>query len=149
MTLIEAAKKDVGQRENPDGSFQDKKFAADLLAVGWKPGWTWASLILAKWLMDCKHEAFTLVQANAMGTFRQLQAAGYPVSMVPVVGSLVFWQRIQEGRPIWLGDAGLVCRVVSDVEFYAIQGNTIVAEHRHFIFPDILDGLKVVGFVTV
>ena len=51
MTLLEAARKDLGQEEKRGQyGFKDDLFEAALVDVGWSPGWAWDSFILEKWV---------------------------------------------------------------------------------------------------
>jgi hypothetical protein len=163
MTLIEAARKDIGKQEKAGNfGFIDKKLEADMLAVGWRPGWAWCASIQEKWIWEAYPELKEDVQGyfvpSAVATFRNLKNAGYKVSMVPTEGALVYWQRMRDGQPLWQGHAGIVSKVVDDKEFYSIEGNTnaggsregdSVQEKHRFVKTDVEDGLKVIGFVTI
>ena len=154
MTILDAAKKDIGIKENPGGhGFEDKIFQAAMMESGYRMGWTWNSIVLLKWIRDAYPEKAKylaiLFEHSAVVTFRNLESAGLPVSMVPTVGALVYWQRMENGSPIWLGRAGVVSRVASDWEFYSIEGNIVVEEVPRIVEKEVFDGLKVIGFVTV
>ena len=78
--------------------------------------------------------------------------------MTPAVGAFVFWQRIENGHALWLGRAGIVSRVNSGIEFFAIEGDAKkederevsgVLERLRAVRTIIHDGLKVVGFIEV
>src|SRR5688572_26173037 len=116
MTLIEAAQKDLGKREKSGNiGFEDKKLEYDMKAVGWHPGWAWCASIQEKWIWEAyphlKDEVSGYFVPSATATFRNLKNAGYLVSMVPTVGALVYWQRMQDGNALWQGHAGVVVRV--------------------------------------
>lgn len=163
MTLVEAAKKDLGKKEKPGNTgFEDKDLERAMRAIGWSSGWAWCACILEKWIRDAyPHRATELngfFVPSATATFRNLKNENFPVSMIPKEGDLVFWQRIKNGVAQWTGHAGIVSRVISDTEFYSIEGNTnekgqregtTVLEQHRFVRTDVQDGLKVMGFVTI
>ena len=158
MTIVEAAIKDLGKRTKPGADnyegFVDKKLEDALKSVGWCPGWAWDSHILLKWVKDSTPGRLKDLQgyfvASAMGTFRNLKNAGFHLSMVPTVGSLVFWQQMQHGHPLWVGHAGLVAKVLSDTEFHALEAmvKEVKLQYR-MVLPETEEGLKVVGFITL
>lgn len=161
--LVEVATLDIGKKEKPGNSgFVDKDHEKRLREVGWRPGWAWCSSQQEAWVWAAYPELKDIVNGffvpSATATFRNLKNAGYPVSMQPKVGDLVYWQRIQDGKALWQGHAGVVSRVVSDAEFYSIEGNTnatgsregdSVQEKLRYVRSDVENGLKVMGFVTI
>lgn len=162
MNLIEVAKKDLGKKEK-DGNtgFEDKELEKAMRTVGWHPGWAWCASIQEKWIWEAYPNLKDAVSGyfvpSAVATFRNLKNAGYQVSMIPTVGALVYWQRMQDGEPQWTGHAGVVSRVISDTEFYSIEGNTnekgsregtTVLEKNRFV-KKVDDGLQVIGFITI
>jgi len=163
MTLIEAARADIGEKEKPGNSgFVNPKLEAAMKAVGWAPGWAWCASIQEKWVWQAfpeKKEAVKgLFVPSAVNTYRNLVKAGYNHSMVPIAGALVYWQKMENGKELWTGHAGVVSRVVSDTEFYSIEGNTnskgsregdSVQEKNRLVRPDVKNGLKVIGFVKL
>ena len=151
MTILDAAKKDLGVKEYR-GGFDNKEFEVSIKSVGWRIGWTWNSIVIGKWIKDAypdREELVGLIEHSAVVSFKNLEKAGLPVSMVPTLGALVYWQRIENGAAIWIGRAGVVSQVVNDYEFFSIEGNLNVQEVRRTLDNDIFDGLKVIGFVTV
>lgn len=163
MTLIDIARKDLGKKEKSGNTgFQDKKLESDMRSVGWHPGWAWCASIQEKWIWEAypklKEEVMGYFVPSAVATFRNLKNAGYRVSMTPTEGALVYWQRMQDGEAQWQGHAGVVSKVISDTEFYSIEGNTnsagsregdSVQEKHRFVKSDVQNGLKVIGFVTL
>lgn len=162
MSLVDIAKKDIGKKEKPGNTgFEDPELERAMRKVGWIPGWSWCSNIQEKWIWeafpDLKAEVNGYFVPSATATFRNLKNAGYPVSMEPIEGALVYWQRMKDGVAQWQGHAGVVSRVVSPLEFYSIEGNTnekgsregtTVLEKYRTVQNDIQNGLKVMGFVT-
>lgn len=161
--LVEIARLDLGKKERLSNTgFEDKQLEKDMLEVGWRAGWAWCASIQEKWIWAAYPELKETVQGffvpSATATYRNLKNAGYPVSMQPKEGDLVYWQRMQDGKALWQGHAGVVSRVVSDTEFYSIEGNTnaggsregdSVQEKHRFVKADVENGLRVMGFVTI
>jgi len=154
MTLSEAARRDLGKQESPGGfGFEDHLMDSALRDSGWKPGCSWNTWIVEKWLMDAMPKRALDLNGyfveNSMATFRNLKNAGIAVSMIPIIDSIVFWQRIDDGNPIWLGSVAVVSKVISGTEFMAISGSIVVKENHYQIRRHVHDGSKVIGFVTV
>lgn len=163
MILIDVARKDLGKKEKSGNiGFQDKQLESDMRAVGWHPGWAWCASIQEKWIWEAypqlKDQVSGYFVPSAVATFRNLKNAGYKVSMLPTPGALVYWQRMKDGEAQWQGHAGVVSKVVSETEFYSIEGNTnsagsregdSVQEKHRVVRPDVQNGLKVIGFVTI
>lgn len=163
MTLVEAARADIGQKEKPGNTgFVDKKLEADMRAVGWSPGWAWCACIQEKWVWQAYPEKKEAVKGlfvpSAVNTFRNLIKAGYKHSMIPTVGALVYWQKMENGKALWTGHAGVVSNVISKTEFDSIEGNTnskgsregdSVQPKRRLVRENVSNGLKVIGFITI
>lgn len=162
MKLIEIARQDIGKKEKSGNSgFEDKQLEKDMRAVGWSPGWAWCASIQEKWVWQAFPELKQEVQGyfvpSAVATFRNLKNAGYPVSMIPTPGALVYWQRMKDGHAQWQGHAGVVSTVVSPTEFFSIEGNTNPAgsregdsvQEKHRFVKEVENGLQVIGFVTL
>jgi len=162
MTLVDIARKDLGKKEKPGNTgFEDKQLEKDMIAVGWEAGWAWCAAIQEKWIKEAYPEKYESLKgmfvASAVATFRNLYKAGFPLSMVPTVGALVYWQRMHDGVAQWQGHAGVVSQVVSEKEFYSIEGNTNGSGGRegdgvyekHRFVKDVDDGLKVIGFIMI
>ncbi len=161
--LVETAKKDIGKKEKPNNSgFLDPELETRMKAVGWQGGWAWCAGIQEAWVWETYPEKIEAVKGlfvpSAVNTFRNLVKAGYKTSMIPTEGALVYWQRMRDGNAEWTGHAGVVSKVVSNTEFFSIEGNTnsgksregdCVAENHRFVAPFVHDGLKVIGFVTL
>lgn len=162
MNIADIARKDIGKKEKPGNTgFQDKELEARMKSVGWQVGWAWCAGIQEAWAWEAfpeKKEAIKgLFVPSAVNTFRNLTRAGYVSSMIPTVGAFVYWQRIQDGNALWQGHAGVVSKVVSDTEFYSIEGNTNSAgsregdsvQEKHRFVKKVDDGLQVIGFVIL
>lgn len=163
MSIVEIARRDIGKKEKPGNSgFVDPTLEARMKAVGWVPGWAWCACIQEVWAWEAypelKDKIKGLFVPSAVNTHRNLVKAGYISSMIPTVGAFVYWQKMDDGKPLWTGHAGVVSRVIDDKEFYSIEGNTNAAgsregdsvqEKHRFVNPAVKDGLKVMGFVTL
>lgn len=162
MTLVEAATADIGQKEKPGNTgFVDPKLEAAMRAVGWAPGWAWCACIQEKWVWQAYPEKKDAVKGlfvpSAVNTFKNLVKAGYKHSMIPTVGALVYWQKMENGKALWTGHAGVVYNVLSDTEFHSIEGNTNSkgsregdsVQPKHRLVRPVKNGLQVLGFVTL
>ena len=163
MNIIDVARKDIGKKEKPNNSgFHDRQLELDMLAVGWQPGWAWCACILEKWAWEAyperKDKIKGLFVASAVNTFRNLVNAGFEKYDVPVEGSLVFWQKYEDGKAQWTGHTGVVSEVISETTFKSIEGNTSnsgsrngdgVYELTRTVKKEVHDGLKVIGFIKV
>jgi hypothetical protein len=163
MTLIEAARKDLGKKEKPGNlGFEDKELEKKMREVKWQPGWSWCSNILEKWFRDAYPERAQEMDGyfvpSATATFRNLKNAGYKVSMIPTVGALVFWQRMHDGVAQWQGHTGVVVEVYDDKHFLSIEGNASnsgssngdgVYEVKRKVKDVVNNGLRVLGFVSL
>lgn len=163
MTLVEIARQDLGKKEKLGNvGFEDPELEKAMKAVGWHPGWAWCASIQEKWIWEAyphlKESVMGYFVPSATATFRNLKNAGFQTSMRPAFGALVYWQRMKDGEGLWQGHAGVVSRVVNDLEFYSIEGNTnsagsregdSVQEKHRFVRMDVKNGLKVIGFVKI
>jgi len=161
--LIEVAKKDLGKKEKPGNSgFHDRELELAMMDVGWQPGWAWCASILEKWIWEAfpemKEKVKGLFVPSAVNTFRNLVNAGYKTSDVPVVGSLVFWQKYEDGKAEWTGHTGIVSEVINETTFKSIEGNASTAGSRNgdgvyevnrVVKKEVRDGLKIIGFVII
>jgi hypothetical protein len=163
MRLDEVARKDLGKKEKPSNSgFQDAEMEARMKSVGWQAGWSWCACCIEMWAWeafpDRRDKIKGLFVPSAVNTFRNLQRAGYKPTMIPTVGAIVAWQRMQDGVPQWMGHIGVVSKAISDTEFWSIEGNAsnkgsangdgVYEVHRH-VKTDVYDGLKVLGFIQI
>lgn len=163
MKLVEAARKDLGKKEKPGNTgFEDAKLEAAMRVVGWQPGWAWCACIQEKWVWEAYPELQQKVKGlfvpSAVNTFRNLIRAGYKSTMIPEVGALVYWQKMDDGKALWQGHAGVVSEVINATTFKSIEGNTSnkgsrngdgVYELTRTVRADVQDGLKVIGFIKL
>lgn len=163
MSIIEIARKDLGKKEKPGNTgFYDADLEKWHRAVGWSPGWAWCSTMVEVWAWEAypekKAELQPLFVPSAVNTFRNLVRAGYKVSETPIEGAFVFWQKIKDGAPQWMGHAGLCVQVIDDKTFKSIEGNTSnsgsrngdgVYELTRTVNPEVKNGLRVLGFIKI
>jgi hypothetical protein len=162
VSLVAIAKKDLGQKEKENNSgFEDQQLEIEMKAVGWKKGYPWCSLIVKRWALkafpDRKSEFEKLFSPSAVTTFENFKNAGYSISLLPVAGAIVIWQRYVDGNPTWKGHAGIVSEVLSKSKFKSIEGNgsvkgspegTTVVEPLRKI-ATVQTGLNVLGFIIL
>lgn len=163
MNLVEVAKADIGKKEKSGNSgFYDSLLEKEMRAVGWVPGYAWCACILEKWVWqahpELKEQVKGLFVPSAVNTYKNLVGAGYDRTMIPEVGRLVFWQKMDDGHALWQGHCGIVSEVINDTEFKSIEGNTNSAGSREGdsvqlksrrVNLQITDGLKVIGFIKL
>ena len=128
MTILDAARKDLGVKESPSGGFDNKAFEVAMVEAGYRRGWTWNSIVLFKWIRDAYPERAkyltVLFEHSAVVTFRNLESAGFPVSMVPTLGALGVLAEDGERRSDLARTSGSRFQSTRrDWEFYSIEGN--------------------------
>lgn len=164
MSLIDTARKYIGQKELPGNKFiDDPKVKGDLgeriKAAGQKDGEAWCAYFVEAMLRETypnrSGEIDKYISASAVKTFENLKKAGYKVSKLPTVGDIVVWQKYKDGVPTWQGHIGIVSKVINGNVFMAIEGNTsdgksregtTVMEHRRTLSV-LTNGLNVMGFI--
>lgn len=161
MSVIEIAKKYIGQTEKPANSgFSDAEFEKKMKAVGFEKGHAWCSYFAEL----CFKEAFPerakeldkLFSASAVQTFKNFKEAGFAISSDPEPGNLVIWQNFTQGIPQWSGHVGIVTSEMAN-GFTSVEGNTndsggregyIVAEKIRTVNRK-PNGLNVMGFIRI
>ena len=160
---VEIALSYVGQKELPNNVFSNESdFGRKLHAVGQKDGDPWCALFMELVFKEAYPEKFKefdkLFSASAVQTYKNFQAAAYPMNNLPKEGNLVIWQMQKEGVSQWQGHAGIVTSLKSTWEFTSVEGNTneaggregiAVAIKERKVIKDVWNGLKVLGFVQI
>ena len=162
MKIIEIANSYVGQKEKPGNTgFVEKQLEKDMRYFGWQPGWAWCAFFIEVLFAKANHERSdelkNIFVPSAVNTFRNLQRAGYKATMIPEVGSFVFWQRMKDGVGQWTGHCGIVIEVKDEKNFVAVEGNTNGVGSRegdgvyikNRVVRKVDDGLQVIGFIKV
>lgn len=161
--ISQIASKYINEKEKPGNTgFINPEFEKKLKAVGWQAGWAWCAAFLEAVIWEAYpnriNEVKGLFVPSAVNTFKNLKNAGYHFSMTPSVDSLVFWQHIKNGVAEWTGHTGIVSEVIDPVTFKSIEGNTNntgsregdgVYRKTRKVNPNVTDGLKVIGFITI
>jgi hypothetical protein len=155
MKQIEIAKKFIGQKENTGNVFDENTPLGKILKeAGQKDGEAWCCYFTEAVFVETFRALFS---ASTIQTFQNFKDAGYEITDVPKVGSLVIWQRYKDGKATWQGHAGIVSKVNQDGSFSSIEGNTnsagsregdsVQEKNRSLIKTD--NGLNVLGFVKI
>lgn len=155
MKQIEIAKKYLGMKEELGNKFDPKSPLGKILKdAGHKDGEAWCALFTEAVFVEKLRELFS---SSTVQTFHNFKDAGYEISDVPKVGSLVIWQRYKDGKATWAGHAGIVTKVNSDGSFVSIEGNTnsagsregdsVQEKVRKNIRTD--NGLNILGFIRI
>jgi hypothetical protein len=160
--MVNIAKKYIGQTEKPgNAGFNSVEFETKMLAVGWEKKQAWCSyfceLVAKEALPNKAKELNKLFSASAVTTFTNFKSAGYTISSTPIEGALVVWQTQKNGKPDWTGHIGIVSKVINNVSFRSIEGNTnsdggregyIVADKARTI-KKVQNGLQILGFIKI
>ena len=163
MNIIEIARPYIGKKEKRGNSgFEDPQMEKDMREVGWQLGYAWCAgfieMLAWKAYPEHKDKIKGLFVPSAVSTYRNLMGAGYKRTMFPELGAFVFWQKMEDGNPLWTGHCGVVSEVINSTEFKSIEGNTSdsgsrngdgVYENHRKVKLDIKDGLKVIGFIKI
>jgi CHAP domain len=154
--IIKIAESYVGQKEiAPNKGFYDKKFEAEMKAVGFQIDYQWCALFVKLVILKAFYNntyRFELLKkkmnASTQLTFKYfLQNKGFwKVSTKPKVGAIINWQKISEPSK---GHFGIVYKVSGNT-FYSIEGNknNQVSIVKHSLSElNITSGIKLLGFV--
>lgn len=162
---VEVALKYIGEKELPNNMFDpNDDFGKKMKAVGHQDGNAWCALFAELVFKEAYPEKFKefdkLFSASAVQTYKNFEAAAYPINNLPHVGNLVIWQLMKDGKPQWQGHAGIVhsLKEGSSWEFKSIEGNTNEAGGREGVtvalkdrktLASVWEGLKVLGFIQI
>jgi hypothetical protein len=155
MKQIEIAKKYIGQKEKPGNDFDTNTPLGKILKeAGQKDGEAWCAYFTEAIFVETLRVLFS---ASTVQTFHNFKNAGYEISDIPKVGTLVIWQRYKNGLPTWAGHAGIVTKVNPDGSFVTIEGNTNSTGSREGDSVQekvrqnrrVENGLNILGFITI
>lgn len=163
MTLVEAAKLDIGKKEKPNNAgFLDSIHEKEIRATGWLAGYAWCAYQVEAWVWKAfperKEELKDIFVPSAVNTYRNLLRAGYKSLDAPEVGAIVAWQKYQDGEAKWMGHIGVVSEVIDEKTFKSIEGNTSnrgsrngdgIYELTRIINREVQDGLRILGFIRI
>lgn len=155
MKQIEIAKKYLGHKEKPGNIFDPKSpLGKIIIEAGQQDGEAWCAYYTEAIFVETLRALFS---ASTVQTFHNFKNAGYEISDVPKVGSLVIWQKYKDGKATWAGHAGIVTCVNSDGSFLSIEGNTnsngsregdsVQEKVRKNVRVE--NGLNILGFVII
>jgi hypothetical protein len=162
MKIIQVASKYLGQKEGSGNTFDAQTPLGKLVkAAGQNNGEAWCAYFAEGVCLEAyperKDQIQKLFSASAVQTFARFKDAKFVISQYPVLGSIVIWQRFKEGQPTWQGHVGIVSKVISNVNFESIEGNTnsagsregdsVQVKKRDTIRKD--HGLNVLGFIVL
>jgi len=160
----EIAFKYVGMTELSGNRFtNDSSLGKMLHAAGQKDGESWCCYFTEGVFKEALPEHFKeldkLFSANCVQTFKNFKDAGFPISTLPIVGSLMIMQRMKEGIPQSTGHAGIPYKLKSSWEFECIEGNSndegsangyeVAHQKDRKTLLHLWNGLKVIGFVDI
>lgn len=163
MSPHQVAAQYIGQKEKPgNAGFVNLEFEIRMHAVGFVKSHAWCSYFAELVFKEAYPEKFSrldkLFSGSTLKTFQNFKDAGYKISMIPTIDSLVIYQSYKNFKPQTTGHAGIVSKVFSSWQFEDIEGNTsdaksregyIVAPHSRKVLAQVKDGLKVKGFITI
>ena len=137
--IVEKANSFIGMEEVPGNlDFKDDEFRELMISVGWEKGQAWCSYFVELvWKLAYVERDPTFANkldlvfnAGAMATWNNFRKSKEFVNdNQPSLGCIVIWQYYKDGKPTWMGHAGIV--VDFDLtHFMAVEGNTSKAGSR-------------------
>jgi len=137
--IIEKANSFVGMEEIPGNlGFKNDYFEDLMITVGWEKTQAWCSyfvelvwkLAYAERDSTFVNKLDTLFSAGAMATWNNFRKSKEFVNdNQPSLGCIVIWQHYKDGKPTWMGHAGIVVDF-NLTHFMAVEGNTSKAGSR-------------------
>lgn len=167
--IVNIALSYVGKLETKNNSgFQDPEFQAAMESVGWKKGEAWCAsftrLVYLKAYKDfpvtvrqlerlCSKSAVQTHHLFDKSDWKTVDGSDNKFIKKPQLGALVVW-RMGSG---YSGHIGVVVDVVSDTEFYTVEGNTnsvggregveVARKKRRTDVPFGKNRLNLIGFI--
>ncbi len=150
----------VTQREIPGNQgWEDQRFETLMKQTGWKVGEAWCAYFVELVLMTAGFtEHAGVMSPSAVQSWRNCkQSELFKTSDTPKTGSLVIWQMQRNGKPLWMGHAGIVVAVERNI-IVTVEGNTtsqgiregeVVALKIRDINMKPMNGLNLLGFAQV
>jgi len=121
----------IGEIGTNDG-FNNKEFEQNMISVGWKREQAWctyfAELVWKEAYRNYKQQSILneldmLFSGSATATYNSFSKSNWEVGPIPMLGSIVIFQKYKLGKPTWMGHAGIVIGN-DDKIFFSIEGNT-------------------------
>jgi hypothetical protein len=162
MKIVDIARGYIGEFEVAGNQgFKDKKFEAKMVEDGFNQGDSWCCIFQNMIWEEAypEHEEILngLFHKSCDKTLKNFKAAGYGISMTPVVGSLMIMKHFIDGKEQWTGHAGVVVEKLNSVTWISIEGNTnskgsregdsVQPKTRTLTYPK--TGLHLAGFVLI
>ncbi len=160
------AKKWVGEKEiSGNMGFENSEFDELMRKYGdFKDTQAWCmSFVKMVWIkrMGRKFEDILdkLITPSTQTTFQNFEndtSGLFKVDKIARVGSIVIWQKYENGQSTWQGHTGIVKKVKTD-DFITIEGNTNdsggregieVAEKERGYDLNVTNGLRLKGFIS-
>jgi len=137
--IIEKANSFIGMEEVPGNlGFKNDYFEELMITVGWEKTQAWCSYFVELiWKLAYAERDSTFVNkldvlfnAGAIATWNNFRKSKeFANDNQPSLGSIVIWQHYKNGKPTWMGHAGIV--VDFDLtHFKTVEGNTSKAGSR-------------------
>jgi hypothetical protein len=162
MRIVEVVNSYVGQFELPGNQgFRDKVYEAKMVADGFVKGDAWCCLAQeVAWreaYPEHDKEFDRLFHKSCDVTYKNFIAAGYEVSTIPVVGSLMIMKKFVENKEQWQGHAGCPVKLLDNTSWMSVEGNTnskgsregdsMQLKSRSLMYSP--TGLRVKGFILI
>lgn len=163
MAVVDIARSFIGERETKGNKFEgDTEFERLIKEAGHLDGEAWcclaAEVVFKKALPHLHKTLDKLFSKNCMQTYRNFVKAGYKVSQEPVVGALVIWCKMVNGKETEKGHAGVCTKALDKIFFWSVEGNTnaaggregeVMAEKTTRSTRKVKNGLQVKGFIII
>lgn len=163
MKILETAKKYLGFKEQPGNVIDSSTpFGKAIEKAGHQDGEAWccyaAEAVACEAYPEIEQALRKLFSANCFQTYINFLQAGYKVVNYPVLGAIVIFQYVADGRQTTKGHAGIVSFVASKTQFSSFEGNTSEAGSREgttYLEKPLRDtlrhenGLQVLGFIVI
>ena len=118
--------------------FKDEDFEDNMIAVGWEKTQAWCAYFTELvWKLAYTERDSTFINkldvlfnAGAMATWNNFRKSKEFINdQEPSPGCVVIWQHYKDGKPTWMGHAGIVIEV--DLNYFkTVEGNTSKAGSR-------------------
>lgn len=165
--IIKHASNHVGLREIPGNEgFRDELFEERMKNIaGWEESQAWCAYfvelmwreVYRKIDLNIDKELAELFSASAVKTWDNFsQSPRWVTSKYPVKGSVIIWQKYNNGKADWRGHAGILVKTISNYRVETIEGNTgsqdsregeVVAYKKRPMNFNEKDGLIMQGFI--
>lgn len=163
--IVEIARKYVGQKEKPGNmGFYDPEFDKKMVNItGFRKTEAWCVYFAELVLKEAYPQKLKLIDKyispSSQATFNNYKAAkdGPQIFDKPVIGALVIWQKMKDGKGTIYGHAGIVTEVISPTTFKSVEGNTNAdggsegdsVQEKTRTIKRVTNGLQVRGFIVI